>query len=58
MNCVRWSPVASHLASAGDDGTVLIWEESATPAGGAGIGQQADEDEDCLEHWKLLSTLR
>ncbi len=55
VNCVRWSPVDSHLASAGDDGTVLVWEQSATPAA-SGLG--IDEDDECLEHWKLNSTLR
>ncbi|KAJ3354536.1 hypothetical protein HDU91_005762 [Kappamyces sp. JEL0680] len=54
VNCVRFSPVASILASAGDDGSVLLWEQTSAPI--QVFGQE--EDEDSLEHWKLSASLR
>lgn len=47
-NC-RWCPTGTYLASAGDDGTVIVWEQSSTVN---------SLEEDNLESWRVVSMLR
>lgn len=49
VNCVRWNPAGSLLASAGDDGVVLIYERQ--PASGPVFGVHG-------EGWRVRKPLR
>lgn len=53
VNVVRWSPTGQFLASAGDDGTIIIWHQVESRADVATFGD--DEEEEKLhekEFWK------
>lgn len=56
VNVIRWSPNGELIASAGDDGMIIIWTPSATPsvAFGADTSEDAQYDK---EHWKPRLTL-
>ncbi|VEU20050.1 DEKNAAC100866 [Brettanomyces naardenensis] len=51
VNCVRFNPTGEYLASAADDGTVLIWALSDTI-----IREFGSEDEDIKESWFLKTS--
>ncbi|KAL8277117.1 hypothetical protein RQP46_010445 [Phenoliferia psychrophenolica] len=55
VNVVRWSPVGTMLASAGDDGNVLFWVpgESATQ-----FGESVEDKAYEKESWRVKSMLR
>lgn len=60
VNCVRFAPKSSILASGGDgiqglnqDGSILIWKETEE-----GEAAQMIVDDDSKEHWKMLAFLR
>ncbi len=55
VNIVRFSPDGQMLASAGDDGMIFLYRRSQGPDESVGFGQ---EQEDNLEHWKRVKTLR
>ncbi|KAI8853368.1 WD40-repeat-containing domain protein [Chytridium lagenaria] len=48
VNCVRWSPKGGVVASCGDDGCIIIWNQNAKPVA------SADE----LESWAANRVLR
>lgn len=52
VNCVRWSPSGKYIASAGDDGSILIWELTNQKQVSFG------SEEECVEHWKVVMVLR
>ncbi|KAJ3272169.1 Chromatin assembly factor 1 subunit B [Terramyces sp. JEL0728] len=53
VNCVRWSPNGQYIASGGDDGSILLWEQTDKKQ------QSIDDDEfDNLEHWRTAIILR
>jgi chromatin assembly factor 1 subunit B len=54
VNVVRFSPVEEILATAGDDGTVLLWKQGMTPKKTFG----EEEDTDQLEFWYIIGSLR
>lgn len=51
VNCVRWAPQGSLLASAGDDAVVLIYEQAEGEASSFGGGGG-------LENWRVRRPLR
>ncbi|KAJ3173527.1 hypothetical protein HDU88_002613 [Geranomyces variabilis] len=51
-NCVRWAPNGGILASASDDGTVMLWEQ--TEHTGAAFG----EEDGASEAWRVAQILR
>ena len=63
VNVVRWHPRGGLLATAGDDGTVLIWKCTATNNGANGgekkvaFGQDPAEADAELETWTAVSAL-
>ncbi|KAI8901126.1 WD40-repeat-containing domain protein [Globomyces pollinis-pini] len=52
VNCIRWSPDGHYLASSGDDGSILLWEQSDKKQLSLG-----EEDEN-TENWKIAVLLR
>ncbi|ORY31231.1 WD40-repeat-containing domain protein [Naematelia encephala] len=55
VNVVRFSPSGSMLASAGDDGNVILWVPSERPS--ATFGESSEEVPD-KEHWRLQKMLQ
>lgn len=55
VNVVRWCPRGELLASAGDDGNVLLWTPSENPALQSSFGE---EDRDDVEHWRVKTMCR
>ncbi|TKA69481.1 hypothetical protein B0A55_08947 [Friedmanniomyces simplex] len=55
VNVVRWCPRGELLASAGDDGNVLLWTPSENPALQASFGEDDRED---VEHWRVKTMCR
>lgn len=53
VNVVRFCPRGEMLASAGDDGNVLLWVPSDTPMHGMGEGHEDDK-----EHWRIKHMCR
>ncbi|XP_050390036.1 chromatin assembly factor 1 subunit B [Patella vulgata] len=56
VNCCRFSPSGDLLATAGDDGVIILWKLSDTPTPVNNIFQ--DEDEDNKETWVTQKVLR
>ncbi|KAJ3258742.1 Chromatin assembly factor 1 subunit B [Boothiomyces macroporosus] len=53
VNCVRWSPNGQYIATGGDDGSILLWEQTDKKQ------QSLDDDEfENLEHWRTAIILR
>ncbi|ESK87982.1 chromatin assembly complex protein [Moniliophthora roreri MCA 2997] len=53
VNVVRWSPNGETMASAGDDGMIIIWAPSSTPQASAyGSDVNPDEMSNEKEFWK------
>ncbi|KAK5123356.1 hypothetical protein LTR85_002788 [Meristemomyces frigidus] len=55
VNVVRWCPRGDLLATAGDDGNVLLWVPSENPALGSSFGEDGQED---VEHWRVKTMCR
>jgi len=55
VNVVRWCPRGELLASAGDDGNVLLWVPSENPALHSSFGEDGLED---VEHWRVKTMCR
>ncbi|KAF2863293.1 WD40 repeat-like protein [Piedraia hortae CBS 480.64] len=55
VNVVRWSPRGEMLASAGDDGNVLIWVPTDHAAPYASLDNDGVDD---VEHWKVKQMCR
>ncbi|CAK1354568.1 putative WD repeat-containing protein [Cercospora beticola] len=55
VNVVRWCPRGELLASAGDDGNVLLWTPADNPAYASAFGDDAQED---VEHWRVKTMCR
>ncbi|WWC72627.1 uncharacterized protein I206_106590 [Kwoniella pini CBS 10737] len=55
VNVVRFSPNGQILASAGDDGNVILWVPSDRPV--VSFGENPDEVQD-KEHWRLQKMLQ
>ncbi|EMC94435.1 hypothetical protein BAUCODRAFT_124062 [Baudoinia panamericana UAMH 10762] len=55
VNVVRWCPKGELLASAGDDGNVLLWTPSENPALQSSFGE---EDRGDVEHWRVKTMCR
>ncbi|KAK0346494.1 Chromatin assembly factor 1 subunit [Friedmanniomyces endolithicus] len=55
VNVVRWCPRGELLASAGDDGNVLLWIPSDNPALQTSFGEDDRED---VEHWRVKTMCR
>ncbi|WWC65230.1 uncharacterized protein I303_107846 [Kwoniella dejecticola CBS 10117] len=55
VNVVRFSPNGQTLASAGDDGNVILWVPSDRPV--VSFGENPDEVQD-KEHWRLQKMLQ
>lgn len=59
VNAVRWSPAGDLLASAGDDGMVIIWAPSASPPVATyGSDLSAEELANEKEFWRPRTTFR
>ncbi|KAH9914098.1 WD40 repeat-like protein [Fomitopsis serialis] len=59
VNVVRWSPNGELIASAGDDGMVIIWSPTTSPHANAfGSDLTPDELQYEKEHWKPRTTFR
>ncbi|KAJ7209271.1 WD40-repeat-containing domain protein [Mycena pura] len=59
VNVVRFSPNGEFLASAGDDGMVIIWAPSATPQTSTyGSDLSAEDLQHEKEYWKPRTTFR
>ncbi|CAO1626259.1 unnamed protein product [Parajaminaea phylloscopi] len=59
VNCVRFSPSGDLLASAGDDGTVMLWHLTDRPV--TTFGDPAPDDADSTfekEHWRMTRMIR
>ncbi|CAI6336928.1 unnamed protein product [Periconia digitata] len=50
VNVVRWSPRGEILASAGDDGNILLWIPSENQSAQTSYGEEAD---DSKENWRV-----
>ncbi|ORX40978.1 WD40-repeat-containing domain protein, partial [Kockovaella imperatae] len=55
VNVVRFSPNGQTLASAGDDGNVILWVPSDRPVVAFG---ESSEDQPDKEHWRLQKMLQ
>ncbi|KAF7186291.1 putative WD repeat-containing protein C26H5.03 [Pseudocercospora fuligena] len=55
VNVVRWCPRGELLASAGDDGNVLLWTPADNPAYTSNFGDDGQED---VEHWRVKTMCR
>ncbi|TFY59564.1 hypothetical protein EVJ58_g5698 [Rhodofomes roseus] len=59
VNVVRWSPNGELIASAGDDGMIIIWSPTTSPHANAfGSDLTPDELQYEKEHWKPRTTFR
>ncbi|KAH8997949.1 WD40 repeat-like protein [Lactarius akahatsu] len=59
VNVVRFSPNGELIASAGDDGMIIIWAQSTSPSQAAyGSDLTADDMQFEKEHWKPRTTFR
>ncbi|KAL1304086.1 hypothetical protein AAFC00_000521 [Neodothiora populina] len=55
VNVVRWCPRGELLASAGDDGTIILWVPSDNPSLHANFGEEGLEDK---ETWRSKTMCR
>lgn len=55
VNVVRWCPRGELLASAGDDGNVLLWTPADTSTYASSFGDDGQED---VEHWRVKTMCR
>ncbi|KAG2006974.1 chromatin assembly complex protein, variant 3 [Coprinopsis cinerea AmutBmut pab1-1] len=59
VNVVRWSPNGEYIASAGDDGMIIIWAPSSTPqATTYGSDLSAEDLQHEKEYWKPRTSFR
>ncbi|KAI6128226.1 WD40-repeat-containing domain protein [Pisolithus croceorrhizus] len=59
VNVARWSPNGELIASAGDDGMIIIWVQSSTPPPATYSGDLSAEDQQYeKEFWKPRTTFR
>lgn len=59
VNCVRFSPSGDLLASAGDDGTVMLWHLTDRPVPAFGDVDDAAADAAFeKEHWRMIRMIR
>ncbi|KAI0074258.1 WD40 repeat-like protein [Panus rudis PR-1116 ss-1] len=58
VNVVRWSPNGELIASAGDDGMIIIWAPSTSPHTAYGSDLTPEELQYEKEHWKPRTTFR
>ncbi|KAF8452611.1 WD40-repeat-containing domain protein [Boletus edulis BED1] len=59
VNVVRFSPNGEHIASAGDDGMIIIWAPSSTPPPSTyGSDFSTDDLQYEKEYWKPRTTFR
>ncbi|KAI6015134.1 WD40-repeat-containing domain protein [Pisolithus orientalis] len=59
VNVARWSPNGELIASAGDDGMIIIWVQSSTPPPATYSGDLSAEDLQYeKEFWKPRTTFR
>ncbi|KAJ4490335.1 WD40 repeat-like protein [Lentinula aciculospora] len=59
VNVVRWSPNGELIASAGDDGMIILWAQSSTPqAATYGIDLTPEELLNEKEFWKVRVMVR
>ncbi|KAK0499902.1 WD40 repeat-like protein [Armillaria luteobubalina] len=59
VNVVRWSPNGELIASAGDDGMIIIWSPSTTPqASTYGSDLSAEELQNEKEYWRVRCMFR
>lgn len=59
VNVVRWSPNGELIASAGDDGMIIIWAPTTSPHAAAYGSDLTPEDLQYeKEHWKPRTTFR
>ncbi|KAI8925215.1 WD40-repeat-containing domain protein [Entophlyctis helioformis] len=57
VNCVRWCPSGALLATGGDDGAILIWQQSVS--GRPDMPALGDaNDDDAKETWRVSTLLR
>ena len=55
VNCLRWSPSGTFLATGGDDKLVMVWKQSPGGGGGAIFGGGGKVQH---ESWRCAHTLR
>ncbi|KAJ3085507.1 hypothetical protein HK102_014105 [Quaeritorhiza haematococci] len=55
VNVVRWSPEGGILASAGDDGMVILWKQSEQHVGSTALAE--DDEHYNRETWRIHSML-
>ena len=59
VNCVRFSPDGAFLASADDDGLIMLWQRDVQHEATASSGNMmAEEAPDQVEHWRTIARLR
>lgn len=59
VNVARWSPNGELVASAGDDGMIIVWVQSSTPPTATYGGDLSTEDLQYeKEYWKPRTTFR
>ncbi|KAK0205272.1 WD40 repeat-like protein [Desarmillaria ectypa] len=59
VNVVRWSPNGELIASAGDDGMIIIWSPSTTPqASTYGSDLSTEELQNEKEYWRVRCMFR
>eukprot|EP00842_Homolaphlyctis_polyrhiza_P005022 jgi/Hompol1/5520/HPOL_004504-RA len=53
VNCVRWSPQGGVLASGGDDGSILLWQQSESRTKAT-----LEDDDENKQLWRVTAVLR
>ncbi|KAJ3385569.1 hypothetical protein HDU84_002165 [Entophlyctis sp. JEL0112] len=57
VNCIQWSPQGNLLASGGDDGTLVLWQQTDRKVS-EGTNLESSDDVENKEHWRIVSLLR
>eukprot|EP01134_Creolimax_fragrantissima_P006160 CFRG6160T1 len=57
VNAVRFSPSGEYLASAGDDGAVVLWKKDDRPEK-VPIGSLEKNSDECVETWIVVHLMR